>query len=131
MKVLSLTEPFATLIKEKKKLVETRSWKTNYREELYIHTSMTKPSKTDLEDEELVSLVENKGMNFGHIVWKCVLVDYVYMIEEFINNMKENNYQEYICGEYSLGRYTWILENVELLDKPLPAKGHLGVWNYE
>lgn len=30
MKVLSLTEPFATLIYEKK-LVETRSWKTNYR----------------------------------------------------------------------------------------------------
>ena len=28
MKVLSLTEPCATLIKEKKKLVETRSWKT-------------------------------------------------------------------------------------------------------
>lgn len=31
--VLSLTEPFATLIKEKKKLIETRSWKTNYRGE--------------------------------------------------------------------------------------------------
>lgn len=35
MKVLSLTEPYATLIKEKKKLIETRSWKTNYRGELY------------------------------------------------------------------------------------------------
>lgn len=74
MKVLSLTEPFATLIKEKKKLVETRSWKTNYRGELYIHASMTKPSKADLEDEELMSLLENKEMNFGHIVCKCVLV---------------------------------------------------------
>ena len=36
-KILSLTEPYATLIKEKKKLVETRSWKTDYRGELYIH----------------------------------------------------------------------------------------------
>ncbi len=131
MKVLSLTEPFATLIKEKKKLVETRSWKTNYRGELYIHASMTKPSKTDLEDEELMSLVENKEMNFGHIICKCNLVDCICMTEEYINNMKENNYQEYICGEYSVGRYAWILENVELLDKPIPAKGHLGVWNYE
>lgn len=41
MKVLSLTEPCATLIKEKKKLVETRSWKTDYRGELYIHASAT------------------------------------------------------------------------------------------
>ncbi len=131
MKVLSLTEPFATLIKEKKKLVETRSWRTNYRGELYIHASMTKPSKTDLEDEELMSLVENKEMNFGYIICKCILVDCVYMTEEYINNMKENNYQEYICGDYSVGRYAWILENVELLDKPIPVKGHLGVWNYE
>lgn len=36
MKVLSLTEPYATLIKEGKKKVETRSWKTSYRGELYI-----------------------------------------------------------------------------------------------
>lgn len=35
MKVLSLTEPFATLIKENLKLIETRSWKTSYRGELY------------------------------------------------------------------------------------------------
>ena len=39
MKVLSLTEPGATLIREKKKLIETRSWKTDYRGELYIHGS--------------------------------------------------------------------------------------------
>ena len=42
MKVLSITEPYATLIKEKKKKVETRSWKTSYRGELYIHASLTK-----------------------------------------------------------------------------------------
>lgn len=33
MKVLILIEPYATLIK--KKFVETRSWKTEYRGELY------------------------------------------------------------------------------------------------
>lgn len=130
MKVLSLTEPFATLIKEKKKVVETRSWKTNYRGPLYIHASMTRISKTDLEDKELMSLVENKEMNFGHIICKCILVDCVNMTEEYIKNMKDNNYQEYICGEYSVGRYAWILENVEVLAKPIRVKGHLGVWNY-
>lgn len=30
MKVLSIREPFATLIMEKTKTIETRSWKTNY-----------------------------------------------------------------------------------------------------
>ncbi len=45
MKVLSLTEPCATLIKENVKKVETRSWKTSYRGELYIHASLTKITK--------------------------------------------------------------------------------------
>ncbi len=39
MKVLSIIEPWATLIKEKKKYIETRTWKTSYRGELYIHAS--------------------------------------------------------------------------------------------
>lgn len=92
---------------------------------------MTKPSKKDLEDKELMSLVENKVMNFGKIICKCNLVDCVYMTEEYINNIKENNYQEYICGEYSTGRYAWILDNVEVLPNPIEAKGHLGIWNME
>ena len=45
MKVLSLTEPYATLIKNGIKTIETRSWKTNYRGKLYIHASSTKFQK--------------------------------------------------------------------------------------
>ena len=44
--------------------------------------------------------------------------------------MKKNNYQEYICGIYEEGRYAWILENIEQLEKPIKAKGHLSIWNY-
>ena len=40
MKVLSIREPFATLIKDKVKIYETRSFKTNYRGEIYIHASL-------------------------------------------------------------------------------------------
>ena len=35
MKVLSIMGPWGSLIKEKAKYIETRSWKTNYRGELY------------------------------------------------------------------------------------------------
>ena len=45
MKVLSLMEPWGSLIKEKVKYIETRSWKTNYRGDLYIHTSLKKIPK--------------------------------------------------------------------------------------
>lgn len=130
MKVLSLTEPYATLIKEKKKFVETRSWKTNYRGILYIHASLTNIKKVDKENKELMSLIENIPLNYGHIICKCNLVDCVYMTSDYVNKMKQNH-QEYICGTYEEGRYAWILENIEILKKPILVKGHLGIWNYE
>lgn len=131
MKVLSITEPFATLIQEKKKFIETRSWKTNYRGELYIHASLTRVAKSDLEDEGLMALVENKSMNFGYIICKCRLADCIYMTTEYVDKMKKDNHQEYICGEYSEGRYAWVLEDITPLDEPINVKGHLGIWNYD
>ncbi len=130
MKVLSLTEPYATLIKENKKVVETRSWKTSYRGELYIHASATKIPKETKNKQELIGLLNNIPLNFGNIICKCTLVDCVYMTKEYVENMKKNH-QEYICGEYKEGRYAWILENVVPLTKPIKAKGHLSIWNYE
>lgn len=66
MKVLSIKEPFATLICEKKKTIETRSWKTNYRGKLYIHASLT---KAPLKGKEIMNLVDNKKHEF----WKYYL----------------------------------------------------------
>ena len=131
MKVLSLTEPYATLIKEKKKMIETRSWKTSYRGELYIHASSTKIPKDWKNNKELMNLVKDISLNFGNIICKCNLVDCIIMTKEYIENMKKNNYQEYICGEYEEGRYAWILEDIEPLKEHIKAKGHLNIWNYE
>lgn len=96
MKVISLKEPYATIILIGKKKIETRSWKTNY----------------------------------GHIICKCTLVDCIYMTEEYVEEMKNNNYQEYLCGEYKVGRYAWILENIIPLKEPIKVKDQLGIWNY-
>ena len=130
MKVLSLTEPCATLIKEKKKFVETRSWKTDYRGELYIHASATSIPKDWKEDTEFMSLVDGVPLNFSNIICKCNLVDCVYMTKEYVENIKNNNHQEYICGKYEEGRYAWILENIVPLENPIKAKGQLNIWNY-
>lgn len=130
MKVLSLTEPCATLIKEKKKLVETRSWKTDYRGELYIHASATPIPKDWKEDTEFMSLLDNIPLNFGYIICKCNLVDCIYMTKEYVEKMKNNNHREYICGKYKEGRYAWVLEDIIPLENPIKAKGQLNIWNY-
>lgn len=130
MKVLSLTEPYATLIKEKKKKIETRSWKTDYRGEIYIHASATKIPKVWKNDDKLMSLVTNIPLNFGYIICKCNLVDCIYMTKEYIKKIKKTNCQEFVCGVYEEGRYAWILEDIVPLKTPIKAKGQLGIWNY-
>ena len=129
MKVVSIIEPWASLIKEKVKYIETRSWKTNYRGKLYIHASLKKVPKKDERINNLITLLKDKDFKYGHIIAEATLVDCIYMDEDFISKIKNNN-QEYICGEYSIGRYAWVLEDIKELSKPIPAKGSLGIWNY-
>lgn len=130
MKVISLLEPWASLVKEKVKYIETRSWKTNYRGELYIHASKRKLSKKDnIELQDQLSLLSNTNFKYGYIIAKCKLVDCKYMDEQFIKEIKENK-NEYLCGDYKVGRYAWILSDIEVLDEPIEVKGNLGIWNY-
>lgn len=130
MKVLSIKEPWATLIASKQKYIETRSWKTSYRGELYIHASKKLINKKDEKIQELLKLLPTQEMNYGKIICKCELVDCIYMDEKFINEIKQNK-QEYICGYYKIGRFSWILEKMELIQPKIEAKGKLNIWNFE
>ena len=130
MKVLSIKEPFASLIMSGKKRIETRSWKTLYRGELYIHASVSKIPKSWFENKEFMSLVDDIALHRGFIVCKCNLVDCIYMDEEFINKVKTETPQEYFCGVYEVGRYAWVLDDIEVLNEFIEVKGHLGIWNY-
>ncbi len=130
MKVISIKEPWATLIKDNKKHIETRSWRTTYRGPIYIHASKSKVPSTVLNNVELMNIVGDSHMNYGKIICRANLIDCVYMTQEFINQMRQNE-QEYICGFYEEGRYAWILSDVEELSEYIAANGHLGIWNYD
>lgn len=126
MKVISIKEPFATLIKDKVKIYETRSWKTNYRGEIYIHASLSL-SKSDNADTAKKYL--KTDINPGYILCRCELVDCIPMTKDFIEHInKETNESKY--GRYEEGRYAWKLKVLEVLKEPIKAKGKLGIWNY-
>ena len=63
MKVLSVKEPFATLITNGIKKIETRSWKTNYRGELFIHASGKTIAKEFLINDFVINLIKDMDMN--------------------------------------------------------------------
>ena len=125
MKVLTIKEPFATLIKNKIKYIETRSWKTNYRGELYIQAGVAKLSKEVKERKELSYLYNEDDLNYGYIICKCKLIDCIEMTEEFIEKEKQKNPNNFIAG-----RYAWVLDEIEPI-KPIRVKGQLGIWNYK
>lgn len=129
MRVLTIKEPFATLISLNIKKIETRSWKTNYRGELYIHAGLSKP-KYNFKNDDFMKIADKYNYDkLGYIICKCKLVDCIEMTEEYIEDMKNNHYTEYLCGEYKVGRFAWVLEDIEVI-KPIEAKGKLGIWYY-
>ena len=128
MKCLTIREPYASLIKNNIKHIETRSWNTTYRGKIYIHAGVSKLSKN--LNQDLQKLIKDLTFSYGEIICECELTDVIYMTKEYIEDIRVNHYEEYICGDFQVGRYAWVLENVKPLDKPIKTKGRLSIWNY-
>jgi hypothetical protein len=146
MKAISLLQPWASLVAVGAKRIETRSWPTRYRGPLAIHASKKwAPYQTTYlniweiqtglapltgKPLDLSRLswpgVEDKHLPLGVVLAVCNLVDCI---------PTENLTQGQIgtdrpFGDFSLGRYGWILDNVKPLSRPIPAKGNLGLWDW-
>ena len=66
MRVVSIKEPYASLIKDGIKTVETRTWKTNYRGEIYIHSCV---AKEPIKDS--IKYLVSSELKYGYIICKC------------------------------------------------------------
>jgi len=123
VKVLTIKEPWATLIVEGYKKYEFRSWKTNYRGKLLIHAGMSL-EKDMLERFKDYNLSCNKGAIIGEVtLTDCILVD-----EEFDRKLRDIDPKVY--GNNHVSNYAWKLENVIKYDDPIPLKGKLGLWEW-
>ena len=153
MKVISLLQPWASLVVLGHKKIETRSWNTKYRGELLIHASVGKKYKSIPADDPLYKyyhllfayskIPPIEQLPYGAIIGKVNLID-TYTSEElnstqgFSNGKNEwtihpefGGGNELVFGDYSPNRYGWLLSDPVLFDKPIPAKGQLGIWNWE
>ncbi|MEY8000229.1 ASCH domain-containing protein [Clostridium sp. Mt-5] len=138
MKVLTIRQPWASLIALGEKHIETRSWKTNYRGPLLIHAGKNidkQALKNPIIRESLKSININE-MPIGMIIAKCNLVDCAKVKSSKSDVIYTDvpriivEGKELIFGDYSPGRYAWILDNIEPLRKPVSAKGQLSLWEY-
>jgi len=136
MKALTLTQPWATLVAIGAKRIETRSWKTDYRGPLVIHAAKTFPTQAkDLcYTDPFWQFVDRMGcLPTGCIVAVCDLDGYI-LIPSPSQRCKMFGLKippdepELSFGDYTPGRWAWILRNVRQLSEPVPAKGALGLW---
>ncbi|WP_257350994.1 ASCH domain-containing protein [Pseudalkalibacillus decolorationis] len=138
MKVLSIIQPWATLISIGEKRFETRSWRTKHRGELAIHASK-KIDKKICRIEPFRSILKKHGFTennlpVGGIIATSNLSDCLNVAEDMgtgslLDNGKMVSADEYTFGNFSEGRFAWELQDVIQI-KPISAKGQLGLWEY-
>lgn len=130
MKALTITQPWATLIAIGAKKIETRSWLTRYRGPLAIHAAKTFP-KWALEacyDPRFAAALSGQSIETGRVLAVCRLADCFPVCALGPSPLAED---EGAFGDFSAGRFGWRLEDVRGLAQPVPAKGALGLWEWE
>lgn len=136
MKALTLTQPWATLVAIGAKRIETRSWSTNYRGPLAIHAAMGMPTyvKRLCDSEPFRTALNGVGATWlrrGVVIATCRLVDVLpTMPASGHGTVPSDAPHEFAFGDFSPGRFMWLLENVVALPEPVPARGALGLWEW-
>ena len=128
MKALTLTQPWATAVAIGVKQIETRSWSTTYRGPLAIHAAKgwTAADREFAQTERTLGRIPPR-IPLGAVIATCELYD-VCPAEEIglLASAIERLY-----GDYSPGRFAWMLTNVHPLPEPVPARGSLGLWEWD
>lgn len=126
MKVLTIRQPWATLIIQGDKRFEFRSWRTNFRGELLIHAGKA----IDQKSVERLKKYLPDELPLGKIIGRVTVVDCIKCDEEFKAKCLKENQDVYAKTSFE-ERYALQLENIEVFDTPIEAKGQLGLWNFE
>lgn len=126
MKVLTIKQPWATLIMQGDKRFEFRSWQTKYRGDLLIHAG----KGIDKEAMKRLAKYLPDEIPLGKILGKVTLVNCIKMCPEFKEMLLKENSDIYTKSSFS-ENFGWQVEDVQVFDEPIEAKGHLSLWEYE
>lgn len=127
MKVITIKQPFASLIAEGIKEYEFRTWKTKYRGELLIHAGKGIDKKAMKKFEKY-----NLEYSSGCIIAKVNLTDCIKIDDKAREMLKEKNDFVYssIIKHTEWNGYGFKLENVEKIE-PIKINGKLSLWDYD
>lgn len=123
MKVITLKQPWASLVAYGYKKYEFRSWKLNYRGDIIIHAGLG-------IDKEAMNMVKDLKLDYpSKKLLAIVHIDDCILLNDNISK-KINNENPLIYGDKIRTGYAWKLSNVRLLNIKDSIPGKQGIWNY-
>lgn len=115
---ISIRQPWAELIVRGKKSIEIRSWHTDYRGMLWVHTGLK--GIPELEKDFGLSYLFRGGY-IGSVVLDAVVP------------MDRQRWEawslKHLCyDEYKPGLYAWVLSSPYKFERPIPGPGQLNLF---
>jgi len=127
VKVITIKQPWASLIAEGLKKYEFRTWNTKYRGDILIHAGKA-------IDKKAVERFKEYNLEYptGCIIAKATLTDSIYVDDDFVKEVGPTNPSVYkgIMEKGDWEGYGFKLENVKKID-PIYINGKLSLWDYD
>lgn len=124
MKVLTLKQPWATLVAEGIKKYEFRSWKINYRGKVLIHAGVG-------IDKEVMKKFKNINLEFpSRRILAEVEIEDCLELDDDLNKKIINENNIAYGSKYRTG-YAWKLKNIKKINVDKEINGKLGLWNID
>ena len=143
--IITLWQPWASLVAFRLKRYETRSWSTSYLGKIFIHAAARKVDKGALLElvRQDVDIPEGFEIRLGCVIACADLVAVKLMVSDAeyelalpvyrdgMIRISDQTKQELATGYWKPGRFAWQLNNVQRIDPPIFIKGHQKLWHSE
>lgn len=137
-----MTQPWASLVAIGENSIETRSWGTRHRGPLVIHAAKGFPrdarqlcsARPYREVLARHGYADASDLPVGAIIAVAELMDVMRFTRSSLREVRararagELPPHEADFGDFSPGRYGWVLGDIRALSQPVPVRGMLGVW---
>jgi activating signal cointegrator 1 len=143
IKAITLWQPWATLMAIGAKRFETRSWSTSYKGPIAIHAAK-RPIKSVELNHMMRLVIKDRGLLRSDFpLGQVVAIGYLRKIYPTSHRgiiragtipiylPPSPNSQEGSFGDWSHGRFAWLITDIWHLVEPVPARGRQQLWNWQ
>lgn len=105
---------------------ETRHWKTAFRGYIAIHAAKNDGDMYLLGYEKYLTPISRAGYNKFNLPMGAILG-----VSKLVDIIPAEEAEDKTFGDFTKGRWAWVMEFQELFPTPIAFKGDQGLWNWD